>query len=237
VGNEPRWVDSVLVGLRVAFPILLFFLIVWAYSNFPRYGSVWLILAVCGALFFYLGFDKIREFEITKVFKLKTTQPEETLSEKQREKVRNEAEKPFGKEQTDRQRGDVGRPLEDKELMKPFLARHDLSVLLSNYSFFYGRQDAPSDIIRFSDEFSGRPLRYISHFSQDLDRYLSEYSRYLRKPLREAVESLKGYIDYKNRDHKKEEKLSKPVFSAQEYVKLVKDVVESFTAENFQTSA
>ncbi len=218
--NERRLTGWAFPILQIVFALLLFFLIIWSYLHFPRYGSAWLIVGLCCVLFAYLRLDRIREFAIWKLFKFKTTQPGEALSEGQKDKMQSQLKRSF----------------EDEGRRQMVLAEHDLSILLANYSFFYGRQDAPSDVIRFSDAFSGRPLRYINHLSQELDRYLSKYSRYLRKPLHEAVKALKTYIDHVSRYHKKEEKLSQPVFSVQEYKKLVKDIAEAFRAENFQAS-
>ncbi len=218
IKNEPPWVTSVLAILRIVFPFLLFFLIVWSYSHLPLYGSMWHIIILTWTLFTYLTFDRIWRFKIGP-FSMEKEKPQEVFTKEQKAKMQTEVEEPVR---------------QDTQL-QVFLAKHELNRLLSNYSFFYGHQQGLTNVIRFSDAFSGRPLRYINHFSQDLNAYLSSYSKCLKHPLITAIEALKDYVDNATKYHKKEELLSVPIFSAQEYVRLVNDIVQNFKPENFQS--
>jgi len=216
IKNEVHWGKIILTILQILFPVLLFFFIVWSYFHQPRYGSMWHIIILFWTLFVYLTFDRISRF-IIGPFTVEKEKPSEALTKEQKVKVKAEVEESIKS---------------DKQI-EIVLAQHDLSQLLSNYSFFYGRQQGLSDVIRFSDAFSGRPLRYINHFSQDLNVYLSIYSKFLNEPLVKAIEELKKYIDQINKFHKKEEFLSQPIFSTQEYVRLINNIVENFKPDNF----
>lgn len=215
---EPRWVTSIFFIMRIVFPFLLFFLIVWSYSHLPLYGSILHIIILTWTLFAYLTFDRIWRFKIGP-FSMEKEKPQEVFTKEQKAKVQTEVEEPVRR---------------DTQL-QIFLAKHELNRLLSNYSFFYGRQQGLTNVIRFSDAFSGRPLRYINHFSQDLNAYLSSYSKYLKHPLIMAIEALKDYVDNATKYHKKEELLSAPTFSVQEYVRLVNNIVQNFKPDNFQS--
>lgn len=221
MGNEPRWFNFIMLIFRIVLALVLFVLILWSYFRLPRYGNTTFIVILCLILLAYLRLDIIRELDIPWLLKLKTRGHSPVLSKEQRDKIIAESKRPF--------EGDAEIQL--------VLAKRELNSLISNYSFFYGRLHGDSDIIRFSDAYSGRPLRYINHFSQDMNGYLYDYSKYLKKPLLQAVKALKEYIDHVCKYQKKEEKLSQPAFQVQKYTGLLNDIVTNSGKENFQVPA
>lgn len=221
MGNEPRWFNFIMLIFRIVLALVLFVLILCSYFRLPRYGNTTFIVILCLILLAYLRLDIIRELDIPWLLKLKTRGHSPVLSKEQSDKIIAESKRPF--------EGDAEIQL--------VLAKRELNSLISNYSFFYGRLHGDSDIIRFSDAYSGRPLRYINHFSQDMNGYLSDYSKYLKKPLLQAVKALKEYIDHVCKYQKKEEKLSQRAFQVQKYAGLLNDIVRNSGEENFQVPA
>lgn len=216
--QDPTWLKFIFGILRILFALLLFFLIISFYLHRQKLEITWPIIVVCWTLFLYLRFGEIEEFWIgLHGAGAKRAKPEQALSAEEKEIMSKRREK--------------------TESIKIALAMHDLKHLLSDFSFFYGRwnRQGMSDIIRFSDAWSGRPLRYINHFADDIRDYLANYSATLREPLKVAIEKLREYVDYIKQFHKEGESLSQRCFSRDKYVNLMKNVAHNFKQDNFTT--
>ena len=132
--------------------------------------------------------------------------------------------------------------LSESEIQK-FLAYHELEKLLKDYKFFW-RQPMTGELpgekcdqVRFSDAFSGRPLRYVDHLYQDVTDYLSKYGALLGEALRNKIQDLQVYAEELKTHQKAAEVLSAPVFSSSKYVSLMRAIITELNREIVQGSS
>lgn len=219
--KDPSWFKFALLVFRILFAVLLFGLIILSYFFPQKFEINWLIIIVCWTLLVYLLFDKIIEFSIGPSGVRVKGKQTEALSEEKKKEIENKV-----------------KILMETATVPVALATHDLNRLINDYSYFYGHWDniGKSDVIRFSDAWSGRPLRYINHFADDINEYLAKYSQALKEPLRKAIEELKEYIDFVKQFQKDGESLTKRCFSRYRFTQFMNSVVENFKEENFGTA-
>src|SRR3990170_1007173 len=218
--EDPSWFNFIILVFRFLFAILLLGIIVLSYFFPQKFQINWFIIIVCWTLLCYLLFDKIIEFSIGPSGLRIKRKTNEAWSEEEKREVENKIE---------------NRVKPSIKSDKVALAMYDLKNLLTNYSFFYGHWDqyGMSDVIRFSDAWSGRLLRYINHFADDIKNYLINYSDVLKEPLKKAVEELGRYVDETKQFHKGGELLSHRAFSREKFLSLIRSIVDNFKQENF----
>lgn len=166
----------------------------------------WNLIVVAVLLWLCIMLSHLEEFEFLRIFKGRTKQATDSA-------VQPEA-KPLV-------------PALQQDKLK-VLACNELKHLIQNYTFFWRAWKVSEEEcheVRFSDAFSGRPLRYVNHLKEDMDSHLLAYGSVVSGKVKTSLETLKAYAaELAQYQVDGSQVLREAKFSTRKYVSLMNDL-------------